>query len=491
MEEQAVRSCRGCVLGPLLVVAVVELVLCVGFYQERWKALLALNRARAAAGEGLVIRSDGLGYYAWLRSLLLDGDWDFDNEFDGHNVLGDFVPPPQERTPSGRRPNPWSVGPALAWSPLIVPGHFLLCLLAGEADGYTLPYQLLVGLGTLLLALVGLGLLFGIARRFAAPLQAALATAFLTLGTPLVYYNALEGSMAHGPAAAMTAGLVWYWLRTYGSPRLGRWLGVGLLVGAAALLRWQLATLAVLPAGEALLTALRQRSVTARLLGLGAAAGGAVLAFLPQLLAWRWVYGAWLVTPMAVGHNWLAPALGEVLFGRDRGLLLWTPLVLVAGCGLLLGRTQRDREPLALLALAFAVQVYVLASLRGPGVYLGVAFGCRQLTEAVVLLLPGLALLMQQPAGRRSGLLGGLGCLLVLWNLLLLAQYRYGLVPADAGADWTVLLENVPTLVRRKRLELIGQVFLAPVALGLCIWLTTRPPRTYPELKRSLETRAA
>src|SRR5439155_17292691 len=141
-------------------------------------------------------------------------------------------------------------------------------------------------------------------------------------------------------------------------------------------------------------------------------------------------YGDWLVAPMAVAHNWLQPAFWQLLFSQDRGLFYWTPLSLLAGVGLVVHLRCRDNPRLLLLAVAFAVQVYGLASVYGPGVYLGVAFGCRQLTEALVLLAPGLAMLLQRGSARQFRLLAGCGCLLVLWNLLLLCQYRNGLIPA-------------------------------------------------------------
>src|SRR5262249_48387806 len=89
---------------PLVVTVLAELALFAGYFHERWhKALVPLGRPRALTGEGLVVRSDGLGYYAWLRSLLVDGDWSFDNEFDRPNVVPHYVPPPQQRPPL-RRP---------------------------------------------------------------------------------------------------------------------------------------------------------------------------------------------------------------------------------------------------------------------------------------------------------------------------------------------------------------------------------------------------
>jgi hypothetical protein len=440
--------------GPLAVTALAELLLCVGFFRERWNAIAA----RSPEGAGLVVRSDGLGYYAWLRSLLVDGDWHFDNEFDEHNPIGDYVPPSGFRTPAGRRPNPWSVGPACVWAVTVVPAQLVL-----QSDGYAAAYQLLVAGTTLLASWLGLGFLYGLCRHDAEPGHAALTAALLTLSTSLVYYNTIEPSMGHALGTVAVAGLVWYWRRTFGSLRPGRWFLVGLLLGIAALMRWQLVTLAVLPLGELVLLAVQRQRTSYSVLSTLTACGFFV-GFLPQMIAWRVVYGDWLVTPMTVAHHWLRPALGQVLLAHDRGFFYWTPLSLLACFGYL-----RQRDPsLILLAVAFMGQVYAVASVHGEGVYLGVAFGFRQLTEAIVLLAPGLALLLKS---RRVALLA---CLFALWNLLLVAQYRYGLLPAGAGADPATLLASAGRFIVRKRFDLLGQVVLAPALLA---WYTLRSAR--------------
>ncbi len=467
----------------LAVVVLVELVLFVGYHRERWrKALLPRDDERVRAGEGLVIRCDGHGYYAWLRSLLIDGDLSFDNEFDDHNPLGDWVPPVDARTRRSLRANYWSVGPACCWSLTVVPGHLAVTALQPlglpwPADGYSLPYQFLVGGTTVLVSLLGLVFLYGICRHFARPTRAALAAAFLTLGSTVVFYSAVEVSMAHGMGTAAVAGLVWYWLTTYGSDRPGRWLKVGLLVGVAALMRWQLATFALLPVGECLLS---WRRGGRPVIGLGLAALGAGIGFLPQVLAWRAVYGEWLVLPYATGRHWLYPALGEVLGSTDRGLFYWTPITILALAGLLVvppavsrltalapGSRLNKREALGLLLASFLVQVYVVASLWGEQAFLGVSFGFRPLTEAVVVLAPGLALLLERASARRFRFYCGVCLLLVVWNLLLIAQYRYGLIPADAGAGPMSLLAGAARLVVRKKFLLLGQVVLGPALLAL------------------------
>jgi hypothetical protein len=460
----------------LAVVILVELILFAGFHLERWhKSLQPRHDPQTDRGEGLVIRCDGHGYYAWLRSLLLDGDWSFDNEFDEHNPLGDYVTPREARTAHGLRPNQWSVGPACVWAVTVVPGHFCLRACADNglpwpADGYSLPYQLLVGCTTLLTSFAGLGFLYGLCRRYADPGRAALAAGLLTLGSGIVFYGAVEVTMAHSIGPAAVAALAWYWQRTYGAPRPGRWLVVGLLIGLAALMRWQLVTFAVLPAGEFLLAWRRGQRGAVR--GLALAALGAVLAFLPQVIAWYAVYGRLFVTPIPVGHNWTAPDFARVLLDVDRGLFYWTPLTLVACLGFLCWfrrplATENTGEPLGLLFVAFALQVYVLASLWGEGVQLGVSYGLRHFTETVVVLGPGLALLLARGGPRQFRLVLGLSCLLMLWNLLVICQYRYGWIPAAGGASPGELLGNVPRLIARKRFLLVGQALAGPALLWL------------------------
>ena len=57
--------------------------------------------------------------------------------------------------------------------------------------------------------------------------------------------------------------------------------------------------------------------------------------------------------------------------------------------------------------------------------------------------------------------------MLVLWNLVVICQYRYGWIPAAAGAPLEELLGNVPRLIARKRFLLVGQVLLGPALLWL------------------------
>ncbi|MBN9122422.1 MAG: hypothetical protein J0I06_25315 [Planctomycetes bacterium] len=427
---------------PILLAAAAVLV-ALAYTQVRSSLGHEAKRPGAPGGErfgnGVVVRGDGVGYYAWLRSLLIDGDWQFDNEFDELNPTGSWVP--TARTPAGYRANQWSVGPPCVWSPVVASCHALVSSGAFGSyapDGFSLPYQLAVALVGLAGGLVALVLMFRIGCRFADPVAAAAAAACVALGSTFAYYTAVEPSLAHGLAATALLLFVAYWLRDFGSVSVRRWLVLGGLLGASALMRWQLATFGVVLIGELVWTAstARPRPSVGRFCRVGAALGaGLFVGVLPQLVAWRIVYGAWLVEPMPLAHNWLAPDIGRVLVSFERGFFYWTPITLLAVLGTLVAvrrGTPERRVQAGLLLFAVGVQVYALASLTGPGVFLGAAYGYRFLTESAVLLVPGLATVFALRSRWAAGAVT-VGCVLVGWNLLLMGAYRYGQLPDTAA----------------------------------------------------------
>jgi hypothetical protein len=452
----------------------------------RWCARAAVaDPARAVADRAVVWGIDPHGYYAWLRSPLADGDLDFDNEFAYANDL--WVSRTgaryEGRTPIGRHVNHWSVGPALAWAAGVVPVHAALGAVGlrgeGAEDGYTPPYHLAVAAVTLVLAVATLFLMYATARRFAPPVPAAAAAAGLALGTPLLAYGTTFPAMAHGPAAAALALFAYAWVRTLGSARAGRWFGLGVLLGVACLMRWQLVTFGVLLALEAAWSAART-GTRARWVGrLAVAAAGGVVGFLPQMAGWQAVYGRPLVnTHSSTPRPLWDPALWQVLASFDRGLLYWTPVTLVAAGagGWAVARAgRRSAVPLAMLLTAAAVQVYAVALLVGGSVFLGSSFGFRILTETCVILAPGLAagLALARPAAGRAvaaavGVLAG-------WNMLLVIGSANNIVPTFEPATPAELLQAVAATFRRRPLEAAG-VAVGAVAFAARLVAAARPP---------------
>ena len=120
-----------------------------------------------------VIRGDGVGYYAWLRSALIDHDFNFQNEYEYYDaILSESGGPmsstllKETKTSTGLVRNHWPVGPAVMWSPFVLVAHAVEAVSGSDADGYGLSYQIAVALGSVTFGLAGLWLLFCMLRRY-------------------------------------------------------------------------------------------------------------------------------------------------------------------------------------------------------------------------------------------------------------------------------------------------------------------------------------
>ena len=93
------------------------------------------------------IGGDGFSYYAWLRSAAFDHDLNFTNEYRDYNT-GDYWTAQEESTVTGLAANPFSIGPAILWTPWFIMA-FLLTLAFGPAfglvnNGYTFFYTIMI-----------------------------------------------------------------------------------------------------------------------------------------------------------------------------------------------------------------------------------------------------------------------------------------------------------------------------------------------------------
>jgi hypothetical protein len=409
------------------------------------------------AWTGPEFRGDAGSYFVYLRSAAFDRDLDFRNDWEGLEL------PLPATMPDGRPMNTQSVGPAIAWSPFFAAAHAYVSWEHAQgrtryaADGFAPPYRRAAALGTPAYVLAGLALLGGaMVRRFGRPGAVALAAAFLA--TPVVYYTFVVPAMAHGLTFAAAAALLWACLHARAQPSARRWLLVGLLLGAAALVRWQAAVWALLVVALAV-EALQRRRV--RLTWLAAGAAVSVLVLVPQLLAWRALYGRFLTVPQGPGYmDWAAPHLVDVLFSANHGLFAWSPVAWLGLAGLLVG-LRRDAPLHAGALLVCAAAAWVNGSVTDWDWAAGDAFGARRFDLAVPLLAWGLATLLRASASwlARAPMLApaALLALLAAWNLGLVALFREGRYPGAAPLD--SVASGQALLVRDLTLAAAGRVF--------------------------------
>lgn len=387
---------------------------------------LALALALAwSAGAWLqpVFRSDAPEFFVYLPSLVFDRDLDFANDWIG---LGYDHPPPL--TSQGLPGNKHPLGPALVWSPFYLAAHGYVLVdhaLGGpyQPAGYDPPYRRAAALGTLAAVVLGSALLLRVLERQAGRDPARWALVALLGASPILFYALVASAMSHGAAFGSAAALVFALDRLRRAPSRGAWLLAGALLGLTTLTRWQAAVLALafVPVAAALARERRLRLADGLL-----AVAAALLAFLPQMLAWRRLYGSLVTMPQGGGFvDWSSPHLLDTLFSADHGLFTWTPLTLLGLLGLL-ALLRRDAALATGALLAFAATAWVNGGVDDWAA--GEAFGARRYDVALPLLGLGLgqAARLGEAWGRRRPLAAPalVVLLAVAWNAGFASQFR-------------------------------------------------------------------
>ena len=284
-----------------------------GFLQENWSGLVlalavlastSLYRTfRGRTGEALLfsifplalaalylqpqrVASDGIFYFAPLRSLLVDFDLDFENEY---RVLG-AEPGYFQRTATSRLPNHYSIGPAILWLPAYLVAHAFGLLGLYRPTGFGYPYFTAVATATAFGGFAGVVLVYRILRSYFDESAAIPATLLIWLATFHVWYMVFEPSMSHAFAMATVSGLILFAQRGFRGSR--GWFLAGTVAGLVALVRWQ--NVVFVPAALALALSKRERPTSAEVLFF---ALGGILVFSPQLLYWKLLYGTFLLVP--------------------------------------------------------------------------------------------------------------------------------------------------------------------------------------------------
>lgn len=415
-------------------------------------ALFALWSLDRAITGPVMVEGDGIGYYAYLRSALIDRDLDFLNEFRDYDPRQTWL---DRRTPSGRVDNPFAIGPAILWAPAFATAWAVAPAFGAAPNGYSAPFVYACAATTWLLGIAAVALLHRLLLvQF--PRSAALpASLAAVLASPLLYYLDYAPFYSHVQSFFAATLLLWVWARTMASDRAWAWLGLGLASGLVAITRWQDAVYWVVPALSLAQLGLREvrargafravATVSARsaLFAIGLAA-----MLTPQVLAIRAVYGFWLGLPQGDSFMDTLPIhLGPTLFSWFHGLYSWTPLMLPATLGLALAAWAR-RPWTRTLLVALLVHLYANGCIAQW--WAGAAFGARRFSSVVPLLAFGLAELLWRcrDRPRRRWCAHFVIAVAVAWNLLLAHLWLMSEIPHHEAIDPVQVLRSGLARVR-------------------------------------------
>lgn len=405
------------------------------------------------------LRGDGNGYYAWLRSPLIDGDVDFGNEYQRADpsfreafIDASGAPTSFMTTPTGKVENQWSVGPALLWLPAFGVAHAAALMGAGEPDGYASVYLWLTAIATAIYGLAAVLIGARLARHLGQARWALPAGAAILLASPLPVYMYVLPFHVHALGAFVTALFFWWGLVRADGWRPSTWAAWGLAAGLMMAVYFVHAIFLVV--------------VLWRLAGAGTWRGraGAAAAFtagvLPFAALHLWsrqaLYGSMITTGYRDEFFWSAPRLLATAFSTEHGLFLWTPVLLVALAGLVM-LARRDPRARVMLA-AWAVLFYVIASYQnwhGQS-----SFGNRFFVSLTVVFVPGAAAALAWMHARVRWAPAALIAVLALWNAGFIFQWGLNIVPNRGPVDFAVVARNQVTVVPARFAAVLSRYLL-------------------------------
>ena len=413
------------------------------------------------------VRGDGVGYYAFARSILIEHRLDFTKDWLHSNasfrmgrVDAEGHINADQYTVTGHLANHFSIGPAILWSPFLILAHAGVLLddhFGGKiaADGFSKPYLVAMALGTAVYGFLAILISFASARRFVPEHWAFLAALGIWFGSPLPVYMYFNPSWSHAQAAFAVALFLWYWIRTRGSRAWWQWAILGAIGGLMLNVYYVSGILLLLPLMESIGvywsswrtgTGKTQKVQSARQVFVGDIlfAAALVATFLPTLITKRILYGSLLESGYDYHWSLNSPAFLKVCFSADHGLFSWNPVLILAAVGLALLR-KYDRTLSLYLIIALVMFLYVIGCYPDwDGIS---SFGNRFFIPLTAVFVIGLAAFFDSFARawhKRGAAVTAASVtgVLILWNLGLIFQWGLHWIPERGPVSWRAAAYN-------------------------------------------------
>lgn len=394
---------------------------------------------------------DGAGNFAYLMSLLGDGDFDFADDF---RAIDAYRGPATKMmllpisTETGKASNQFGIGSALFWSPAVTAVFLMSSFFNNDPQiGPTPVYAWAVALSTAVWTALGLILLLARLKQQFSLSASVLASFGIAVSTALIFYGWLHGSMSHGVSFFLSVLSMILFERAVQMRTTFALLALGVVTGLLAVTRyqdgvWLIAFGMVLLFRQSDSGKLRMDWRTAMLF-----TGGVALVLFPQMIMWNYLYGSWFSGPVPhFGYHekalqWWPVHLLDVLYSGRGGVFFWHPILLVGLVGLVRYRGVFEKPFLQAAFVGMILQLYLIGSWSGW--WGGASFGNRFFISSYPWICLGLGAVLHHLIERRGKRLAVfIVTLLSIWNAGLLIQYGLKIIPRSGEVVWTEIIIN-------------------------------------------------
>lgn len=270
-----------------------------------------------------VVDSDGRGYYHYLVEYLVRDEFrDVDEE---NTYLAEL---------EGKRYNRYTLGTSLLLLPFFGLGYAISIIGDYTPDGFSWPFQLMAGLGALFYLIVGGWFLYRLMLSYRCSRKQAWVIALIAVfGTNLLYYGVIASTMSHVFSFATIAAFAFTTRKFFLSGDIRYLLLTGALFGLVVLIRpfngLVILTLPLFFVDKMTWKVAAKKIVDSWIYVLLAGAIS-ILLFVPQIIAWHDQTGIWMLYGYSkMGFYFANPQIIEVLLGFNKGLFIYTPLMLL------------------------------------------------------------------------------------------------------------------------------------------------------------------
>lgn len=415
---------------------------------------------------GQAVYGDGIYYWAYTRSIVIDKNLNFQNE--GAHAYGPETNNRRATESSGTEKTDlandkyYPLGPSILWIPVFALLHGIITIFNSLGsqlldNGYADIYQITVGLTNVGFVVLGLFLLSRILRQFYSPFVAGTASLLTLFGTNLLYYGSLDVINSH-PASFLLCSIFTCLFVLYKEKMSTRhWFGLGILLGVMSLVRLQDSLFLLMPLAFFMNKIKNTKTKTAFLTRVFGLLLGAFIGFLPQLLASKALYGTFFLIPYTLGGGQFPSGENKILqlfIDHQKGLLFYSPLFIAGLVGLLLLKGK-----VASLKLPFLVVIITVFILVGSwsGWSQGEAFGMRMFISLLPLIAFGIAEVTKRLLLRFSKTtIILIGMLFILQNLVMIAAFHLffhnptyiGSDLSESGKIKIELLQKIHTILK-------------------------------------------
>ena len=382
---------------------------------------------------------DVFGYYLYLPSIVIHDDIGLKDAAWLDEVMETYEPSSTfyqlVNGENGNRVIKYTSGLALIYSPFFLVAHWLAPVLGYPADGFSLPYQLILSLGGIIWAIFGLILLRKVLLRLFDDKITSITLLLIVLGTNYFQLAAFDGTLlSHNFLFTLYALLFLTAMRWHERPSYTKAFILGLTCGLITLIRPSEIICVLIPllwnAGSWRQFTFRFKVIKINLYYVLAFVVPAVLIGSIQLFYWKSVTGDWLFYSYdnpGEGFRFFPPYILDFLFSFRKGWFVYTPLMIFAFAGFY-NIYKRHRAWFPALFIFVILDLWIVSS-WSCWWYAGGSFSARAMLPAYVLLAVPLASLIEVVAEKRWKWIATIvALLLVALNLFQTWQFEKGII---------------------------------------------------------------